>query len=263
MGDSDDHAYGARGIFAFTIELGTEFIPSAEEIDQIASDNIEAAMMLLERVNTSTLTGHVTDATTGEPVVAEIFVEGIDDTGAFRYPYLSDAAFGRYYRLLPNGTYNVTFSAEGYESTTLTNININVDGPSIEDVALTKAVTPVSLDVKANASDRPVLIRSGNNLSVTVTLDLLSHTGLQTNWWVLADTPMGWYYYDLQTKKWAVGQSFASPAIPTYLPPLEVLNISDLQTGTYTFYCGVDGQFDGESGRGSLYFDSVVVHVMP
>ncbi|MDY6896000.1 MAG: M14 family zinc carboxypeptidase, partial [Thermotogota bacterium] len=83
MGGTDDYAYGEHGIFSYTIELATEFIPPASEVEQVCQDNLEAAMLLLDRVNHSTLTGHVTDAETGLPIEAQIYIPEIDDSNAF------------------------------------------------------------------------------------------------------------------------------------------------------------------------------------
>jgi len=140
-GVTDDYTYGQNGIFTFTIELGTEFIPPANEINQMCQDNLQAALILLDRVNHSTLTGLVTDANTGLPVVAEVDIESVDNTGEFREPYNSDAGFGRYYRLLTNGNYSVTFSAYGYISQTFTSININSTGQTILNVSLVPTQT--------------------------------------------------------------------------------------------------------------------------
>ena len=135
-GNTDDYAYGKHGIFSYCIELGTEFIPPANTVYQICEDNIESTMILLNRINFSTLTGHVTNASTGDPIVAEIFIEGIDDTGAPRDPYCSNEEFGTYYRMLENDNYSVKVSSFGYITQTFENININSQEQTILDVAL-------------------------------------------------------------------------------------------------------------------------------
>jgi len=136
MGTSDDYFYGEHGIFSYTIEIGTEFIPPASQVDQICQNHLEAAMILLDRVNHSTLTGHITNSETGQPLVAEISIPDIDDSGVYRNPYVSDEQFGRYYRLLENGSYSVTFSAYGYESQTVDNVSINGSGQTVLDIQL-------------------------------------------------------------------------------------------------------------------------------
>ncbi|MCK4979396.1 MAG: zinc carboxypeptidase, partial [Candidatus Delongbacteria bacterium] len=100
MGTTNDYAYGEHGIFSFTIELANEFIPPYESALNICNNNLSAANILLDRVYTSTLTGVISDQVSKSPIVAKIFVEGIDDSGAFKEPYKSDEIFGRYYRFL-------------------------------------------------------------------------------------------------------------------------------------------------------------------
>lgn len=138
-GVTDDYAYGQLGIFSYCIELGITFIPASSEILGICEDNLQAAIILLNRVNQSTLTGLVKDANTLQPVVAEIYVNGIDNTGAYREPYKSDASFGRYYRMLENGNYTVTFSAYGYIPQTFSSVNINGTAQTVLNVNLVPA----------------------------------------------------------------------------------------------------------------------------
>jgi len=164
MGSTDDYAYGVRGIFAFTIELGTQFIPPVSQIDVICNDNIQAAMTLLDRVNHSALVGQIVDAETHEPVAAEIFINGIDDTSTFRHPYMSDEEFGHYYRLLQTGNYNVTFFADGYKPVTFENVAINADDQTILNVALNscgdmcECYADFNGDCKVTGADLGILI---------------------------------------------------------------------------------------------------------
>jgi hypothetical protein len=156
-GGTDDWAYGNHGIFGYTIELGTQFIPPANQVYQITQDNLDAAMILLNRINYSTLTGHVTNATTGEPVEAEVHIPQIDNSGLFRMPYKSNAAFGTYYRMLMNNTYTVTFSAYGYISQTFQNVAITSDGQTVLDVQLVPAqVIALSGTVTDADSGQPI-----------------------------------------------------------------------------------------------------------
>ena len=136
MGTTDDYSYGMHGTFSFTVELATEFIPPAAQVQSICNENIQPAMILLDRINYSVLTGHITDLNTGEAIQAEVFVEGVDDTGVFRYPYTSNEDFGTYYRLLTDGSYDVTFSAYGYIPQTVINIDISNSGQTVLDITL-------------------------------------------------------------------------------------------------------------------------------
>lgn len=138
-GVTDDYAYGQHGIFSYCIELGVEFIPPSGDILPMCTKNLTAALLLLDRVNQSTVTGLVKDANTTLPVVAEIYVNGVDNTGQFREPYTSDASFGRYYRLLVDGNYTITFSSYGYIPQTFNNVNINSAGQTVLNVNLVPA----------------------------------------------------------------------------------------------------------------------------
>jgi len=138
-GTTDDYAYGEHGVFCYTIEIGTQFIPPATQISTICADNLQAALILLNRVNQSTLTGLVKDANTLLPLQAQVYVQGIDNTGAYRVPYTSDAAFGRYFRFLADGNYTVTFSLYGYVTQIFTNVNINNQAQTILNVNLVPA----------------------------------------------------------------------------------------------------------------------------
>ena len=138
-GVTDDWAYGQHGIFCFTVELGQEFIPSASQVPTIVGDNIEAAMMVLNRANHQTLRGHIYDANTLEPIIGEVFIHGIDGTESFREPYKSTAEYGAYYRLLMSGTVDASFSAYGYVTQDFTEIEILSDEATVIDVYLETA----------------------------------------------------------------------------------------------------------------------------
>jgi carboxypeptidase T len=51
-GDSDDYLYGGAGVLSFTIELGTQFIPPAGQVNSICSSNIKVCKYLMEKAKT-------------------------------------------------------------------------------------------------------------------------------------------------------------------------------------------------------------------
>ncbi|MCK4956963.1 MAG: hypothetical protein KAS49_04960, partial [Candidatus Cloacimonetes bacterium] len=145
MGTTDDYAYGQHGIFAYTIELGTEFIPPANQVTGICEDNLEAALILLDRASHNMVSGIITDAETNETVVAELFIKGIDDSEIFREPYKSNEQFGRYYRLLQSGTYDITFSAYGYKPFTAKNVQVSDSGITELDIQLSPSTADINI----------------------------------------------------------------------------------------------------------------------
>jgi PKD repeat protein len=79
------------------------------------------------------LSGTVTDAETGDPVKAEVFIENHDSDSSWVYTYDLN---GAYYRPLYEGMYDVTFSAPGYYSQTFENVDVQNEALTLLDVEL-------------------------------------------------------------------------------------------------------------------------------
>lgn len=124
------------------------------------------------------------------------------------------------------------------------------------------AVDPVP-DIRANGSDGPITITPHDNLIVTVELNPGSHSAEDADSWVVANTPFGWYYYDINCSCWIPNPGPYPPVTyqgPLFgLPSYEVLNMSGLRTGTYTFYFWIDMIMNGSVDE-PFYDDSVVVN---
>ena len=116
-------------------------------------------------------------------------------------------------------------------------------------------------DVRANGSDGPVSVGTADTLSVTIGLDPGILAESSADWWIAADTASGWFYFDYDSQAWDVGLSVSRQAILNALPSLEILNISGLPPGTYTFYFGVDLIVDGQVSAEQIHYDGVVVTV--
>ncbi len=126
----------------------------------------------------------------------------------------------------------------------------------------TNALFP-SPDIKANGSDGPVTITTADTLTVTAEFSAGSSEGENADWWVLADTPFGWYYYDVIGNVWISGMVVTYQGPLFDLSPYEVLNTSGLPTGTYTCYFGVDLNINGSIDMDQMYYDSVEVTITP
>lgn len=122
--------------------------------------------------------------------------------------------------------------------------------------------SPVVLDIRANGSDGPVTILSQDTLSVTVTINPVPKSRLNADWWVVADTPFGWYRYDVASGLWNQGFTFTYQGpLFAVTTPFEVLRVSGLPAGTYTFYFGIDTTMNGSVDFDRLYYDGVIVRV--
>ncbi len=85
------------------------------------------------------INGIITDTVSGESIAAKVFIHDHDKDSSHVYSSLSH---GDYYRPIYQGTYNVTFSAEGYHSKTITNVSVTNNSATKLDVQLVSESTP-------------------------------------------------------------------------------------------------------------------------
>jgi murein tripeptide amidase MpaA len=140
QGTMGDWGYSEERIFSFTIELANSFIPPASAIPQICDENLDASLVMLDRINHSVVTGHITNSV-GEPISADVIVHEIDfssNMSSVEYSK-SDSLFGRYYRMLLPGNYSFTFQKEGYLSQTIENVSVTENEPTELNIVLSNA----------------------------------------------------------------------------------------------------------------------------
>lgn len=125
----------------------------------------------------------------------------------------------------------------------------------------TQAVIDPVPDMKANGSDGPITISSAQSLVLTGALDSGIKAGTVADWWVLADTPFGWFCFKLYSR-WQPGMLVTYQGPLFDLSPYQLMNMT-LPAGSYTFYFGVDMIMNGLLDMGQIYYDSVQVTVTP
>lgn len=141
-GEFCDFMYGVHGTMAFTIEMYTSQTPPAGVIDQVMARNLPGFISILKQVNRSGLTGLTTDATTESPIEATIDILEVNDQGLL-FPRKSEPFYGRYYRYLAPGNYNVTISAPGYQTAAFYNVPVTLDSLLILNAQLDPAANIV------------------------------------------------------------------------------------------------------------------------
>jgi len=120
-----------------TIELSDVKMPDAASLPNFWNYNYRSFLNYIARVHQG-FYGKVTDVD-GNPLRAKMFIENHDVDSSDIY---SNPENGMYYRLIMGGTYNISFSAAGYNTKTFNNINILNNERQRLDVILEK--TPVS-----------------------------------------------------------------------------------------------------------------------
>lgn len=129
------------------------------------------------------------------------------------------------------------------------------------DIYFNTASIPIP-DIKANGSDGPVTISRSDALSITVEIEAGTFAGDRVDWWLVAQTPLGWYHYN-PNSGWLPGREVTLQIPLRDLPSREVFNMSGLPPGNYTFYFGVDLNENGKINKYQAYYDSVKVTVNP
>lgn len=125
---------------------------------------------------------------------------------------------------------------------------------------------PVGPRIMANGQVDNLAINSSENLSITVQLDPGGYSG-NVDWWIIARAGSSWCYLN-NLFQWTLLNGSLSNCHPVYqgalgnLPATEVLNMTGLATGSYTFYFAVDYPMDGVLHlAGPILVDAVNVNV--
>ena len=137
-GRQDYHTYFRRGREC-TIEISnTKLLPPAQ-LPAHWNYNYKSFLNYMQEVLYG-VTGTVKDSVTNLPVKAKVTIAGHDLDSSEVY---SDSLFGKYYRLIYGGTYNLTFSAPGYYTETVPNVYVKNDSTTIRNVLLNPIVQGV------------------------------------------------------------------------------------------------------------------------
>jgi hypothetical protein len=116
-------------------------------------------------------------------------------------------------------------------------------------------------DIKANSSDGLVTITTNDTLLVTVSLDCGHHEGQNSDWFIVAGTPFGWF--SLTGIGWLHDFSPVYQGKLANVGSVELFNVSGFPSGHYVFYFGIDTKMNGTSDSEAFYLDSVEVNVSP
>lgn len=115
-----------------TMEISDIKKPTASTLPNYWNWNYRSLLNYMEQC-TFGISGLVTNWQNGEPVKAQVLIQGHDLDNSFVY---SDSVTGHYQRLLETGTYNLTFIADGFPSQTISGINVSRYASTIVNVEL-------------------------------------------------------------------------------------------------------------------------------
>ena len=103
-----------------TAEISSTKLPPASQLLNFWNYNYRSLLNYIEQV-TYGVRGTISDSLTGEPLKAMVYITGHDMDSSMVF---SSLPVGNYHRLLKAGTYNLTFSADGYMEKTINNVSV-------------------------------------------------------------------------------------------------------------------------------------------
>jgi hypothetical protein len=206
-----------------TIEISnTKILPPAQ-LPNHWNYNYRSFLNYIEQVLYG-IRGTVTDSLTGAPLKAKVFISGFDTDSSEVY---SDSAFGKYYRMIIQGTYALTFSAPNYYSKTISGVYARNDSATILNVQLRPMFigiagnnevpqefklyqnypnpfnpkTVISFQLAINSFTKLVVYDIlGREIATLVTEQL--QPGTYEVEWDAANYPSGVYYYRLENQEY-------------------------------------------------------------
>ena len=154
-GGRQDYMNFYNGTKEVTIELSDTKWVSGSNLPAHWTYNKQAFLDFIKQANYG-IQGFITDES-GNPVVAKIEIVGHDKLNTFRK---SESGLGEYHKLIKGGTYNVTYSAPGYVSQTISTA-VTDNATTLQNVIL------VANTAQPTASD--VIINSGETAGLSAT----------------------------------------------------------------------------------------------
>ncbi len=117
----------------------------------------------------------------------------------------------------------------------------------------------ILLDIKANDSDTQITLSPNETLNLTVSIDPSDRLGQSADWWILAATQSGMFYYNLSSDSWQPGITATFQGNLFNISEFNISTQSGLPGGSYTFYFGFDDVLNGSLDLPNTLFDSVDV----
>ncbi|NCA85691.1 MAG: T9SS type A sorting domain-containing protein [Clostridia bacterium] len=127
-GSTKDANYGIMGSISWSMEISMSKQPPASQIMMYYNYNKPAMLKMIEYAGYG-LSGTVTNALTGEPVAATVFVNNY-------LPAYTDPDVGDFHKYVLAGTYSLLVKANGYADKQVTGISVSAMNTTVVDVAL-------------------------------------------------------------------------------------------------------------------------------
>jgi hypothetical protein len=144
------------------LELSHTKFPAENRLPEFWDCNLQSMLNYMEQVLFG-IRGTVTDTLTGEPLNAKVFIENHDTLNSHVYSHLPH---GDYYRPIYEGTYNVTFSCDGYYPKTKTGVQVNNNEATVLNVKLRKMISNIIPEININVNGQQLTVNSLKTIEI-------------------------------------------------------------------------------------------------
>ncbi len=158
-GSIQDWAYHETGSMHVIVEFSDSYAPPASQLDAYWDDNRESFMHWIKAARYG-VNGVVTASDTGNPLNATVTVIGNDKV------VYTDPVIGDYYKLLPDGSFDISFSAAGYITHTEYGVSTSWGTPTVLDI---------QLDPEAHGNVMGHVREVGGEIPLDATLEIRSY----------------------------------------------------------------------------------------
>ena len=121
----------------FTLEMSDNKTPNGADLPDLWDYNKQAFLDYMQQ-SLYGVRGIVTDSITHEPLAAHIYIIDHDVNNSDVYSHLP---VGNYHRPIFQGSYTIVCSADGYQSKTITNVNVTNNNETRLDIELAPLVS--------------------------------------------------------------------------------------------------------------------------
>jgi hypothetical protein len=196
-----------------TIELSDAYILPTSLLIPYWNYNYRSFLNYIEQAGYG-LHGMVTDSLSGDSLYAKVYISGFDKDSSYVY---TDPQVGDYHRLLKGGSYNVTYSATGYLSKTIT-VQIADRQTTVLNVKLSRGTQSTNIlasgqpDIKIYPNPvlngSTIIIESENPIQMLIVRDITgkiinSSARLMKKEVITCKWPSGTYFFQIKVKgKW-------------------------------------------------------------
>lgn len=146
-GSRQDYHTFFKHVREITFEVSKDKSLSTNELNNYWSYLKEGLLLYIETCQKG-LQGYVRDSITNQPLKSKIWINNHDN---FNSEVYSKSSTGYYYRPIQYGNYSITYSADGYYSKTINNVNISSGIMNNQDVLLVKKQDNLN-DIKSDES---------------------------------------------------------------------------------------------------------------